>query len=44
VDLSDEAAAATSAAIKKDQVPLTTPLSYLKGIETHLAELCIKPH
>jgi hypothetical protein len=42
LDLSD-AAAASSAAIKKDQVPLTAALSFLKGIEADLAELCIRP-
>ncbi|MHC2330756.1 hypothetical protein [Bradyrhizobium sp. USDA 4454] len=41
LDLSEQAAAARSASIAKDRVPPGAPLSFLKGLEVDLAELCI---
>jgi hypothetical protein len=41
LDLSDQAAAASAASIRKDQVALAGPSAIFKGMEADLAELCI---
>jgi hypothetical protein len=42
LDLSDQSAAAQSAAIKKIQTPPPLPHTFFKGVESDLAELCIR--
>jgi len=41
LDLSDQAAAASAASIKKEQAVLAGPHTFFKGVEADLAELCI---
>jgi hypothetical protein len=40
--LSEDAADATSAAIKTDQMPTAGPQAFFQGVETDLAELCVR--
>lgn len=42
LELSDQAAVAQSAAIKKIQTPPPLPYEFFKGVESDLAELCIR--
>ena len=39
--LSEQASAATKAAMKKDKVPPLGPLAFFKGVEADLSEICI---
>jgi hypothetical protein len=39
--LSEQASAATKAAIRKDKVPPLGPLAFFKGVEADLSEICI---
>jgi hypothetical protein len=41
LELSEQASAATKAAMKKDKIPPLGPLAFFKGVETDLAEICI---
>lgn len=43
LELSDQAAAAKPAAIRKDRIAMTGPHDFFRGVEADLAEMCIGP-